>query len=52
LRTLFQEQFGGLPQLGQSFFHGVAPVLLLLLLEEEVEVEELVAMTRRGCQWG
>jgi hypothetical protein len=28
-------------------------VLLLLLLEEEVvEVEELVAMTRRGCQWG
>jgi hypothetical protein len=36
------------------------PVLVLLLLEEEeeeeveveVEVEELVAMTRRGCQWG
>jgi hypothetical protein len=28
-------------------------VLVLLLLEEEVvEVEELVAMTRRGCQWG
>jgi hypothetical protein len=29
------------------------PVLVLLLLEEEVvEVEELVAMTRCGCQWG
>jgi len=24
LRTLLQEQFGGLPQVGQGFFHGVA----------------------------
>jgi hypothetical protein len=27
-------------------------LVLLLLLGEGVEVEELVAMTRRGCQWG